>query len=134
MGGHGALWLAIRHQDIFGAAGSTSGGVDIRPFPDNWDMKKQLGEYINNKEIWDNHTVINQINKLQDGTLAIIFDCGFKDFFFEVNNNLHNALLKQGIAHDYIVRPGEHNSQYWGNSIDYQILFFKKFFKKKLPK
>ena len=68
MGGHGALWLAIRHQDIFGAAGSTSGGVDIRPFPDNWDMKKQLGEYINNKEIWDNHTVINQINKLQDGT------------------------------------------------------------------
>ena len=102
MGGHGALWLAIRHQDIFGAAGSTSGGVDIRPFPDNWDMKKQLGEYINNKEIWDNHTVINQINKLQDGKLAIIFDCGFKDFFFEVNNNLHNTLLKQGIAHDYI--------------------------------
>ena len=48
MGGHGALWLAIRHQDIFGAAGSTSGGVDIRPFPDNWDMKKQLGEYKNN--------------------------------------------------------------------------------------
>ena len=134
MGGHGALWLAIRHQDIFGAAGSTSGGVDIRPFPDNWDMKKQLGEYINNKEIWDNHTVINQINKLQDGKLAIIFDCGFKDFFFEVNNNLHNTLLKQGIAHDYIVRPGEHNSQYWGNSIDYQILFFKKFFQKKLPK
>ena len=33
MGGHGALWLAIRHQDLFGAAGSTSGGVDIRPFP-----------------------------------------------------------------------------------------------------
>ena len=112
MGGHGALWLAIRHQDIFGAAGSTSGGVDIRPFPDNWDMKKQL----------------------QDGKLAIIFDCGFKDFFFEVNNNLHNTLLKQGIAHDYIVRPGEHNSQYWGNSIDYQILFFKKYFQKRLPK
>lgn len=39
MGGHGALWLAIRHQDVFGAAGSTSGGLDIRPFPDNWDMK-----------------------------------------------------------------------------------------------
>ena len=36
MGGHGALWNAIRHSDIFGAAGSMSGGVDIRPFPDNW--------------------------------------------------------------------------------------------------
>ncbi|HEX2532399.1 MAG TPA: alpha/beta hydrolase-fold protein, partial [Chitinophagaceae bacterium] len=27
MGGHGALYLAIRHQDVFGAAGSMSGGV-----------------------------------------------------------------------------------------------------------
>ena len=44
MGGHGALWLAIRHQDVFGAAGSTSGGLDIRPFPDNWDMKEQIGQ------------------------------------------------------------------------------------------
>lgn len=31
MGGHGALWNAIRHSDVFGAAGSTSGGLDIRP-------------------------------------------------------------------------------------------------------
>ena len=29
MGGHGALYLAIKHQDVFGAAGSMSGGVDI---------------------------------------------------------------------------------------------------------
>lgn len=40
MGGHGALWTALRHKDRFGAAGSTSGGVDIRPFPDSWEMKK----------------------------------------------------------------------------------------------
>ena len=33
MGGHGAMWNAIRHKDMFGASGSTSGGMDIRPFP-----------------------------------------------------------------------------------------------------
>ena len=33
MGGHGGLWLSFRHKDTFGAGGSTSGGVDIRPFP-----------------------------------------------------------------------------------------------------
>ena len=60
MGGHGAMWNAIRHKDTFGAGGSTSGGMDIRPFPKNWDMSKQLGEYESNKEVWDNHTVINQ--------------------------------------------------------------------------
>ena len=43
MGGHGALYLAFRHQDVFGSAGSTSGGVDIRPFPDNWNIKTRIG-------------------------------------------------------------------------------------------
>ena len=33
MGGHGALYLAIRHQDVYANVGSLSGGVDIRPFP-----------------------------------------------------------------------------------------------------
>ena len=41
MGGHGAMWLAFRHKELFGAVGSTSGGLDIRPFPNNWDMAKQ---------------------------------------------------------------------------------------------
>lgn len=30
MGGHGALFIALRHSDIFGAAGSISGGVDLK--------------------------------------------------------------------------------------------------------
>lgn len=129
MGGHGGLWLSIRHKDIFGAGGATSGGVDIRPFPNNWEMKKQLGERDENKELWDKHTVINQLDKINNGDLAIIFDCGTNDFFFEVNNNLHAELLKRGISHDYITRPGIHDGKYWNNSIEYQWLYFCKFFK-----
>lgn len=130
MGGHGALWLSFRHKDVFGAAGSTSGGVDIRPFPENWEMKKQLGEKSQDAELWDNYTVINQIDKIKNGDLALIIDCGYKDFFFEVNNSLHEKLLVNKIDHDYLVRPGMHNGQYWNNSIDYQILFFLKYFSK----
>jgi len=130
MGGHGALWIAFRHTDTFGAGGSTSGGVDIRPFPRNWEMSKQLGELASNKDVWENHTVINQIGKIKNGDLALIIDCGYEDFFFEVNNNFHTRLLENKIDHDYLVRPGGHNSGYWNNSIDYQILFFRKFFDK----
>ncbi len=43
MGGHGALSIAIKHQDVFGAAGSMSGGLDLRPFSGNWDISKRLG-------------------------------------------------------------------------------------------
>ena len=128
MGGHGAMWNAIRHRNVFGAAGSISGGLDIRPFPTNWKMQNQLGEFAANKKRWDEHTVINLIPSLKDGDLAIIIDCGIDDFFLEVNRRAHQSLLDHNIKHDYIERPGAHNNAYWNNSIDYQLLFFHKFF------
>lgn len=131
MGGHGAMWLSLRNKNVFGAGGSMSGGLDIRPFPNNWEMAKQLGPEAQNRAVWDAHTAINQIDNLKNGDLAIIIDCGYGDFFFEVNNDFHKKLLKYKIDHDYITRPGVHNGQYWSNSIDYQILFFEKFFNKK---
>ncbi|MDR0891322.1 MAG: esterase family protein [Mediterranea sp.] len=131
MGGHGALWLAFRHKDTFGACGSTSGGVDIRPFPQNWEMDKQLGEFASHKKSWDEHTVVNQLDRIAHGDLAIIVDCGEDDFFLNVNKDLHNRLLARHIDHDFITRPGGHTNSYWRNSIDYQLLFFQKFFERK---
>ena len=131
MGGHGALHTAMRHKDVFGAAGSTSGGVDFRPFPQNWYIKDELGEMAANKKVWDEHVVVNNIDRIQNGDLALIFDCGEGDFFLEVNKDLHKRLLGRGIDHDFITRPGAHNNQYWANSIDYQLLFFYKFFQRK---
>ena len=128
MGGHGAMYLAIRHSDIFGAAGSTSGGVDFRPFPKNWDIKNALGEYETNKERWYEYTVMRQVELLKNNQLALIIDCGIDDFFMPVNRALHEQLLQLKIDHDYIERPGAHNHTYWRSSIDFQILYFKKFF------
>lgn len=130
MGGHGALWLAFRHSDIFGNAGCMSGGVDIRPFEQKWKMKLRIGERKDNPEVWDAHTVINLVPNLQKGQVNITIDCGVDDFFAEVNNNLHAALLKQGIDHDYTVRPGSHTIPYWRNSILYHLLFFHENFSK----
>jgi S-formylglutathione hydrolase FrmB len=128
MGGHGALYLAIRHKDLFGAAGSTSGGVDFRPFPDNWGIKKDLGDYATHQALWDSHTVVGNAGTLRNGELKLIFDCGTDDFFLPVNRTLHQLLLALKIDHDYTERPGGHNSAYWHNSIDYQVLFFHKYF------
>lgn len=122
------MWLSIRHKDVFGAGGSISGGLDIRPFPDNWDMKKQLGEEKQNQARWDAHTAITQLDKIKNGDLALIIDCGTDDFFYEVNCQFHEALLQRGINHDFISRPGVHDGRYWNNSLDYQWLFFKKYF------
>ncbi|MFT3949654.1 MAG: alpha/beta hydrolase family protein [Agriterribacter sp.] len=128
MGGHGALYLAFKHQDVFGAAGSMSGGVDIRPFPNNWDMANRLGAYAQYPDHWEKNTVINMLHLLTPNSLAIIIDCGSDDFFYEVNENLHKQLLYRNIPHDYIVRPGSHNWDYWTNAIQYQMLFMHNYF------
>lgn len=129
MGGHGALYLAFRHQDVFGAAGSMSGGVDIRPFPNSWDMAARLGKYAERPDNWEKNTVINLLHLLTPNSLALIIDCGTDDFFFKVNENLHQQLLQRNIPHDYITRPGAHNWPYWSNAIGYQLLFMNNFFK-----
>ena len=124
MGGHGALFLAFRHQDVYGSAGSMSGGVDIRPFPEKWGISKRLGTIEENPQAWEENTVINLTHLLKPDSLNLIIDCGTGDFFYEVNCNLHKKLLDQGIPHDFISRPGVHNWPYWSNSIKYQIVFF----------
>src|SRR4249919_882264 len=101
MGGHGAFYLAFRHQDVFGAAGSMSGGVDIRPYPLNWEMSKLLGTYKEHPENWEANTDINLVNLLVPNSLAILFDCGTDDFFYKVNVALHEKLLYHGIPHDF---------------------------------
>ncbi|MBI9017303.1 MAG: hypothetical protein JEZ07_08600 [Phycisphaerae bacterium] len=130
MGGHGAMFLAIRHKDVFGVVGCQSGGVDIRPFPDNWDIKKRLGPLTENKERWNELTVINQAKTLKDNDLQICIDCGTSDFFLNVNRALHQQLLDDKISHVYTERPGGHSWDYWSNSIKYQMLFFTECFNK----
>lgn len=130
MGGHGALYLAFKHQNIYGAAGSMSGGVDLRPFPNNWDISKRLGKYSDYPERWGEHSVIDLTYLLAPGSLSLIIDCGVADFFYPVNQKLHEKLLFMNIAHDFIARPGEHSWNYWANAIQYQMLFMNSFFKK----
>lgn len=131
MGGHGAFYLGLRHPDIFGAIGSMSGGVDIRPFPDNWDIKDRIGSKETHPDNWEKYTVINNLDLIKlEQAPPMLIDCGVEDFFFEVNQNLHQELLKRKIPHDFIARPGGHDWDYWGNAIKYQVLFFNEFFKK----
>lgn len=129
MGGHGGLWLGFRHPDVFKCCGSMSGGVNIIPFPNNWKMKLSIGEYESNKAVWESHTVINLVPAINKAAgQKIIFDCGVDDFFYKVNKELHETLLKAGIPHDYSERPGKHNAPYWRNSIDYHLMYFVKAF------
>jgi len=129
MGGHGALYLALKHPDLFGSAGSMSGGVDLRPFPSEWDIAKRIGDPQTCNLNWQNMSVINMIDHYPSQPVSMMIECGTEDFFYQANCQLHKKLLDRKIPHDYVERPGSHTWEYWDNAIEYQLLFFKKQFK-----
>jgi Predicted esterase len=130
MGGHGALFLAIRHPEVFGAAVSMSGGVDIRHSPNKWEIAKALGPIEEHPDRWDELAVVTQAKALKDGQIAISIDCGVDDFFIDINRALHAQLLEQKVGHDYTERPGAHDWDYWRRSIVHQMLWLSEFFGK----
>ena len=132
MGGHGALFLAFRHPDVFWSCGSMSGNMDITQFPDKWHIKDRLGDYEGNEQRWRDHAVCNLVDQVKASPLQpaqnIIIDDGLNDIFIQNNIDLHEQLVEKGIDHDFIVRPGRHSWDYWVNSLDYHMVFFYKAF------
>ena len=128
MGGHGAMYLAAQFPEQFGAVSSMSGGLDLRPFPDNWELRDILGDPVASAKNWEAYSVINQLSIFQGEDKPILIDCGIDDFFFDVNQATHQRLLELEIPHDFVVRPGAHTWDYWRKVAPQHLLFFDQFF------
>jgi S-formylglutathione hydrolase FrmB len=109
MGGHGALFIAWRHSEIFAAAGSMSGGVDLTESKNKFEIVKMLGDTLNYAGNWKNYSVVNIVENKSANPLAIIIDDGIDDIFIAGNRRLHQKLLQLKIPHEYIERPGNHS-------------------------
>jgi S-formylglutathione hydrolase FrmB len=131
MGGHGALFLGLRHPQLFGAAGSMSGVFDLKQSRNSYDIIKRIGDTVTNAKNWNDMSILGLIENHSSTPLQLIFDSGEADTFIEANRKLHQKLLKLKIPHTYIERPGSHSWDYWANSIPYQLLFFKNYFRQK---
>jgi S-formylglutathione hydrolase FrmB len=131
MGGHGALFLAFRHASFFGACGSMSGLADLYSARSKYELIKRIGDTIANVQNWTTFSAINFIENYPKDSLAIIIDCGIADVFFSINRQLHEKMLQLRIPHDYIERPGQHDWNYWSNAIEFQLIFFRKYFDKR---
>jgi S-formylglutathione hydrolase FrmB len=136
MGGHGAMYIAARHPELYSAVGSMSGVMDINTatwkVPEEFARSrseyfvKLLGPPKEGSIPYPGHTIIDMTDQLKASGLAIIVDCGVDDFLIETNRHLHQLLVTNEIPHDYIERPGRHDWKYWENALYYQMLFFHK--------
>lgn len=133
MGGHGALSLSAKHPDLFCAAGSMSGAVDMGVMLNRDSatevvklMHPVFGDKSNDVELYKQNAVLGMVDKIKANKLALIIDCGVDDFLIEPNRELHRRLLYNKVAHDYTERPGAHTWEYWENALPYHVLYFSK--------
>lgn len=129
MGGHGALYLALEFPDIFGAAGSMSGVIDLKFTTKKYELGEKIGSFEQFPERWEQFSVLGNAHKFKHSNTHLIIDCGVDDVFFESNRALHKTLLELNIPHDYSEKPGGHSWEYWINTLNFQILFFIQSFK-----
>lgn len=136
MGGHGSLYLSSKHPDLFCAAGSMSGAVDMNMMlnPDNLERTKKLltpifGDEVLSPATYVKYAILSRIDLLKSNKMPLIIDCGVDDFLIETNRELHRRLVYNKIPHDYTERPGAHTWEYWNNALPYHILFFSKILK-----
>ena len=139
MGGHGAMYLSTRHPDLYCAAGSMSGVMDLNTslwkVPADFakirdkNFERLLGAPKDTSSKFREYSAVGMVDKMKANDVKLIFDCGFDDIMILPNRELHKLLLENGTPHDYIERPGKHEWPYWENAVPYQFLFFAKVLK-----
>jgi S-formylglutathione hydrolase FrmB len=134
MGGFGAMYLSARHPDLYCAAGSMSGALELSsanrkftPEETAWRNKNLapiVGSEVDNPAFFTANSVVNMVDQIHKNGLPIIFDCGVDDGLIEINREMHRRLVYNHTPHDYTERPGAHNWAYWQAALPYQVLFF----------
>lgn len=137
MGGHGAFLISAKHPELFIAAGSMSGvmNIDTRMWkvPEEFRTLRQegqklmLGEELNyDAPEFSPYTAVGLVEKMKSNGLALILDCGVEDFLIDTNRQMHRLLLENGTPHEYTERPGAHTWQYWTAALPVHIHFLNK--------
>jgi enterochelin esterase-like enzyme len=105
MGGVGALHIAMRRPDVFGVVGAHSPSIRVERDPTLWFLAG---------DNWNQHDPIWLAKNAPDlDKLQIWIDIGAEDIWLDNVTVLHQALVESGVAHQWVLFPGEHEAEYW---------------------
>jgi S-formylglutathione hydrolase FrmB len=137
MGGYGAVVLSIKHHDVFGICIALSAALRTDEMIINEDSSKYSNKFSDLfggelqgsarvNEYWRSYSPFYLLNDSISGKLKNTYwyiNCGMNDFLIQGNESLHAAFLKLEILHEYHVRVGSHNWEYWKTGIIEGIKF-----------
>ncbi len=128
MGGYGAFKLALKHPDLFCAAVSFSGALDMQARMDN--MPERSAEYeitFGDRVAGTQEDVLTLLKECDPAVRpALWMSCGTEDFLIEDNRRTHALMQSLNIPHFYREDPGyAHGWNYWDLMIQEALEFLK---------
>lgn len=124
MGGYGAFMIALRNPEMFSAAASLSGALDLNLLMDDGDEQAvALREMIfgSSEEFLDSEynliRLLTKVSREKERLPRLYQCCGTEDFIYPANVSFRDAAMKLGIDLTYEEGPGDHIWGYWDSKI-----------------
>lgn len=137
MGGGGTYIYALHHPELFSSACPLSASTGFQK-PENVkeQVKNNKIENLTEDEIlnyYKQYSVLNLIANMPDDQKQMVrwfIDCGDDDFLYEGNSLVHISMRRNEIPHEYRVRDGKHEWEYWRAALPDVLSFVSKEFHK----
>lgn len=124
MGGYGSFLYSLHHPDMFSACAPLSAAI----FDDNVMEQRQAKSHKDlfarlfgpGLDYWHQNSVLKMLSELDKEKLPRIryyIDCGDRDGLLEGNFQAHKIMQEKGMKHEFRVRGGSHNWQYWRTAL-----------------
>jgi len=142
MGGFGSLLYSIKYPDMFAACSALSAAVrtdeEIITMPnEQYDNqfaaimggtkkgKDRITDFYNKNSIL---YLVKNMPENQKNSVRFYLDCGDNDFLYKGNIALHTLMSDLNIPHEFRVRDGVHEWEYWRTGLSDALSFISKSF------
>ena len=143
MGGFGALLYSLHHPTLFSASASLSGAVrtdeQINALSHQQFLRRfqiALGKIKEGEEritdFWNSNSILYLIENMteeQKNQVQFYIDIGDDDYLYKGNSILHIMMRDANIDHEYRVRDGGHNWEYWRSGLEDALSFINSNFR-----
>lgn len=143
MGGFGALLYALHRPELFNASAALSAAIrtdeEVIDMAEEDYLKrygKMMGKLKNGEsritDFWNQNSIIFLVKQLKEDQKNLVhfyIDIGDDDFLYKGNDLLHTTMRDLNIPHEYRVRNGSHNWDYWRSGLPEVLKFVSESFR-----
>lgn len=130
MGGHGAVTLFIDNYDLFRAAGSMSGVLDLTHSRLEKQIREVFGDSYETRVISESATTKAQ--QIAGREKPILISCGYSDPYNICTQEFAAVCKELNIPYIHSESPGKHSWSFWRFALEQHLWYFQRILDNKL--